>query len=327
MKHTIRETILTLALISATTLSALPFPARADSTALRMGGSHVLSVLPLLAQENGFFAKRALTVRFERIKIGKLAMDALLHGSVDFAIIVDTNIAINSFQKSDLRILAAILSNFDNGLAFRSSIHELNRAAVLGSRIAYVPGTTSHFFLLHLLEQFDLSWNAFRPIPLQPNSMLPALRSEAIDMASIWNPWRYEILQALPDKIKEITLHGSSYRPFAYLATTSDFLSSRPEAVAALILSLHDALLFAQQNPVKVRGDYARWNGMDEEATGSMWDTITLRLDLQDDALQAIASDIELLQKYDPGYHARSSLPLEHFIEHGPLARLLEQRK
>jgi ABC-type nitrate/sulfonate/bicarbonate transport system substrate-binding protein len=99
--------ILLLAVAAGPLLSCEP---RATSSrALVWGGPKNISMLPIIAEKKGFFKEEGLEVRPNYVQTGKIAMDAVVSGDLDFGIIVETNIAFVKFQEgADIKVVASI---------------------------------------------------------------------------------------------------------------------------------------------------------------------------------------------------------------------------
>jgi NitT/TauT family transport system substrate-binding protein len=296
-----------LALAAPASLKAAELENETARASLRIGCSHVLGVLPLLAQERHLFAKHGIAVKLERIDVGKLAMDAVLSGSVDVGCVVDPNLAVNSFHPSPLRAFVTILSDYDNGIAFRAGPGITHFSHLKGKRIGYLPATTSHALLLHLLEQENWSMNDIQAVVLQAPAMLPSLRAGNVDAVSIWNPWRYTILRSLSPQVQEIENTAETYRPMAYLAATETTLKEKSATLQLLLSALQEAESYAQAHWSQVKPRFAAWNNMDQESLDSVWPKIQPRLDLHNDAIQAVTEDIRLIRKHDKRYTARET--------------------
>ncbi|MCB0324379.1 MAG: NrtA/SsuA/CpmA family ABC transporter substrate-binding protein [Bdellovibrionales bacterium] len=315
MKLLVRSVFFSLFVLTCST------QALADEDALRVGGSFVLGVLPKLAFEQGMFEEAQLSVEFTRIEVGKMAMDAVLSDKIDVGCIVATNLAVNSFNHSDLRVIAAIISDYDNGLVYRKDRGIGSISELRGKRVGYLPATTSHSFLLHHLEAVGLTFADIRPVVMQPLSMLPSLRAGAVDAVSIWNPWRERIIRSLGEEVGEVR-NSEVYRPMGYLAVTERTIKEKPTELRALLRVLFRAEQFASQHPELVKKRFGAWNGLDDAAVEALWSPLRLRVDLLDDAVSSVESDIRLLRKNDVRFRTRSHRPAVSFFDIGPLSEL-----
>jgi len=293
---------------------------------IKIGGSYVLCVLPMLAIEQEFFKQQNLHVEFERIKVGKLAMDAVVSGALDLGCVVDTNLAMNSFHGSKLRAIATIISDYDNGIAFLKGKGISSFDSLKGHRIGYLPATTSHSLLLHELDKRKWKFSDIQAVPLQPASMLPALRSGSVDAVSIWNPWRYEILKSLDSKVQEIPNTKEVYQPMGYLAATSTTIETKAEEIRRVFLALEQAEAYALKNLPVVKQRFAVWNNMEGGALESLWQSIRLRLDLRPEALQAVEKDIALIKAFDRRFKNRRTRPISEIFDAQPLRTIFPQR-
>lgn len=282
---------------------------------VRLSGSHVLSVLALVALEQGYFEKRDLDVEFQRIRVGKLNMDAVLNGSVDYAIVVDSNLAFNSFSNSPLRAIAALMRTAIDGFAVQAARAIKSPADLRNKRIGYLPATTSHLFLLSELHAHGISFSEIRPYALQPPSMHPALRVGIVDAVSIWHPWRYQITESLD--VLDLPNDTAEYYPRAYLAATKETLKMRPQTTVLLLEALLEAEQYIEANRDAVKTRYGEWNEFYGTALEHVWQNSRIQISLSREDMEVVAKDIELIRKADPSF--KTPRPLKEIFATEPL--------
>src|SRR5688572_16584042 len=91
--------------------SAHSIPKVQEMVSLKWGGPKNISMLPLIATTQGFFAKYRLAAAYIDIQTGKKAMDALRTGDLDVGVLVDSNLAFAGYEQADdLRALCCIMT-------------------------------------------------------------------------------------------------------------------------------------------------------------------------------------------------------------------------
>jgi len=303
-----------LKLVFCALLVQASFRALADEPTLRIGGSKVLSVLPLLALENNYYDQENIKVEFQNIEVGKFAMDAVLAGVVDVGTIVDSNIAFNTFSDNELVVLASILTYQANGLVYDSNLEDIKN--LKAKKIAYFPATTSHLYLMYYLRSLGLNMKDIQGVILQPPAMLQALKENRIDIASIWNPWRYNILRTLGDKVKEAPLDMSIYPARGYIATTKSFLLNNRELLKKFLNSLKRAKEFALTNQEVLTARYAHWNNMDLETATNMQNCIIPELIFDSSIENIVEKDLSLITEEIPEFKNRPHRPVASLFDH-----------
>ncbi len=293
--------------IALALLNSIAAPAMANDK-IRLGGSKVLSVLPLIAVEQGYFKEKAIDLEFQNIEVGKFAMDAVLANSVDIGSIVDSNIAFNSFnKKSDLVVLASILTLQTNGMLANSTLDPSRD--IKGKRVGFFPATTSHLYLLYYLRANGLTSKDIVPVTIQPPAMLHALKENSVDVVSIWNPWRYNIIKSLGTTVKEFPLDKTIYPARGYIATTKAYLEGHKDLVIRFAGALKKAEEYVKNNPDQVFRRYAEWNNMEPDTADTMKECLIIELRTDDSIEKIVQDDLEIIKTEMPEYKNRMNRP------------------
>jgi len=72
------------------------------------------AALIMVAQDKGFFTEQGLNVNLQEFTAGKLALQALLAGSLDFAISADVPVALATLQGNNVVVPAQIIEHATN---------------------------------------------------------------------------------------------------------------------------------------------------------------------------------------------------------------------
>lgn len=285
--------------------SILLTPSLLHAEELLLGGSKNLSLLPMVAEQQGFYNLEKLKVRHEVISVGKLAMDAVLSGTVDVGVVVDTNLSFISFRENNLKVLATILQQSTDGLIECSPDFELTAKEIQGRTIGYFPATTSHIFLVRWLKKAGLTMKDINPIILQPTAMMQAIKSKAVDAVSIWNPWRNQIMTQLGTDCKESVGSKELYPSYAYLVVKQSTLQSKKKELTKLIRALLRADKFVSAHEKEAIHAYSKFTNMDRKATESVWQYSIPKLQLDDLSVSIIGETIDWLSESEPRFRGR----------------------
>jgi NitT/TauT family transport system substrate-binding protein len=118
-----------------------------------------LAILPLIAQEKGFFSEQGINAEIIAKGDGKLAMDALLAGDCTFATCGEPPLVANIFTRTDFVVLASLnISNNATKIIARKDLGIRTVLDLKGRLVGVREGTFSHFFLDTLLMK-----NGIRP--------------------------------------------------------------------------------------------------------------------------------------------------------------------
>ena len=174
---------------------------------ITFGWTTNLGMLPLIAKEEGFFKENNVSVTFKKLQTGKMAMDSIISGEIDFGTIVDSNVSFINYSKNPLKVIAIIGTKEDDTIYFKSTVakpdtdkNESTKTEakdtniiktprdLIGKKIGYVPATTSHIFLARFLDKHQIKWSEIKPVILQPGATVAALEKNRVDAVSIWQP-------------------------------------------------------------------------------------------------------------------------------------------
>jgi NitT/TauT family transport system substrate-binding protein len=251
------------------------------------GGPKNISMLPILADQKGFFREAGLDVRPNYVQTGKIAMDALVSRDLHFSVIVETNIAFVKFQEgADIKVVGSIMEKYDDALIARADRGIRRPKDLEGKTVAYLPGTTSHRFIDRFIEYHKLDRNRIKLINLTPPGIQAGILSGTIDGGSVWQPFRYNVQRQLGAKAIQFADRGV-YTAYVMLAVRPDFAERNPEQIRAFLRALIRAEEFARDNRDEAIAILAKELAMDPAVLAAIWDEYVLRVRL-DESLQQV---------------------------------------
>jgi NitT/TauT family transport system substrate-binding protein len=142
----------------------------------------ILAVLPAVAKENGYFAAEGLDVTVSLIGDGKAAMGAFLDGTCEAALTGEYPLARQSFERSDLAIIAT-LSSSDNAVKVlaRSDRGLASPRDLVGKRVGVSKGTISNFFLDQFLKKNRIPRERLQIVDMSHRDLPKALQRGDVD--------------------------------------------------------------------------------------------------------------------------------------------------
>ncbi len=263
-----------------------------------------------IAEQYGFFKDVGLDVKSSHSAAAKFAYDALVAGSVDFAVLVDMNIAHNLFNqtpdgrlKNDLVILAELaepihaiklLGRKDRGIQTANDL--------VGRKAGVLFGVNIHLFLHKYLLANNVPLSNVEMVNLAPPNAVAAFKSDAGDAGSrvdaivTWQPFVYKLQQEMGDKI--IVLADDSQEYWYYkmiLVTTKEYLEKNPETVAAMLKGLKKADDLIQEDPNVGIETMANLLYMDKADVANFYGEHQYKLQLTDRLFEMIVEDVNWL--------------------------------
>ncbi|OEU65684.1 MAG: hypothetical protein BA867_06440 [Desulfobacterales bacterium S5133MH16] len=248
----------------------------------KWGGPRNISMAPIIADKKEFFKKEGLDVESLYIQTGKVAMDALISGDIDFAVIVETNVAFIKYQQgANIEIICSIEDKYDDAIVVRKDKGIQSPEDLKGKTIAVTTGTTSHVyayrFLAHNGLEKDVSFMNLTPLSIQAS-----LLTGDIVAGSIWQPYRYNVLNQLKDKTIEFN-DTSVYKAYAVVAVRKKYAQNHSEEIKRFLKALIKA-----EDHIRTHSD---------EAIA----VLAQELKLEKDLLKAIWHEYDIAIRLEPG--------------------------
>lgn len=113
---------------------------------------------------------------------GNLIVEALSAGSLDFGGMSEIPPIFALAGNAPMKVIAVLKGDVNNQVVLVPKASKLTDAAQFkGKRIGFARSTTSHYFLLRLLQERGLTFKDITPVPLSPQDGLAAFRSGQLD--------------------------------------------------------------------------------------------------------------------------------------------------
>ncbi len=171
---------------------------------------------------------------------GRVAMERLLHGSVDAATGSETQMLLNSIAEPGIRIVLT-LAEARYRIIARRSAGILRVEDLRGKKVAATVNTSSQYFLREMLRKAGMLLDTdIRFVNLEGPDMPAALKRGDVDAVAIWEPHAQNSLEALGSEAVVLE-NSSAYRERFNLNTTTKVLLD-PDKRRALVEFLRAVL-------------------------------------------------------------------------------------
>ena len=170
---------------------------------------------------------------------------------------------------SEFRVIAVSQIKRDDGLVVSQRRGITTPSAIKGKSIGYVPGTTSDVFLSRYLGSIGLTKKDIKLVPSTPPALQAAMISGDLDGASIWQPFRSNILASAID-FQEFRNTGQ-YVGTVFVVVRAETIANRRPALEKLIAALQDAAQYAKSEPENAKGIVAKQMGMPVTTLAGFW--------------------------------------------------------
>ncbi len=267
----------------------------------------------------GMFEQRRVQLDTQSVKMGKHALDAVISGQADMAIVADTPYTLAALRGEQVVILAslygsrkamAVLGWRARGIA--------SPADLAGKTIGTVPGTNAHFFLEALLVAQGIDRQRVNIVDLKPDVLNDALRSGRVDAVTLWQPNLRRMQRELGAAGQ--TVYGEDIFVYRFvLATSKRYLDGHHEEAARMVAALADATDFIHEEPAAARAIIGRAIGVDAAELVEAYDAADYHLTL-DQSLLLSLSDVSRWAHRSGLVGASAAVPdFVRLIDQGPL--------
>lgn len=241
--------------------------------------------LGLIAQDKGFFKEEGLNVDVKYLDAGRYCLDALVSNSVEFATIVEVNLAYFGYTGNDNIIdIGSIVSSTSSGIIARKSSGIAKPEDLKGKKLAFSPGTTSDIFANRFIENHGIAPSDVNFIKIQPLAIAGAVTSGSVDAASTWDPHIYNITKSIGDDAI-VFRDPEAYTGYLTVAVRKDWAYKNKETVISFLKALKKAEVFAKDNKNEAQKIISRMINLDIAVVESTWDAHQLELKLDKDAI------------------------------------------
>jgi len=253
--------------------------------------------LGLIAVEKGFFEKQGLNVKVSYVDTGVQAMQAIVSNSVDFAAIVDTNVATLGFSGNENIMVLASTNNYSASAIVARKSAGINKPKDLkGKRLAVSFGTTSEIYAERLLRNYGLSLNDVKIHKLAPGAIGAALISKSVDAISSWEPWNYNAAKAIGDDAI-VFKEPAVYTGNMFLVVNREFAKSNKATTIKFLKAMKEAADFAKNNPTDAQAILASVINLDLEVVQNIWNGLDYDVTFDNDYINRVIKIGEYYKK------------------------------
>jgi len=153
-----------------------------------------------IADQLGFFKENGLEIKIIDVIGGKNSFKMIMSGQADYGTSSESVLMFESIKKPEFVNLASFVES-DNDIKLLI-LASSTGADLTGKKIGIIKGTASEYFLSLYLGLNNLKLTDVELINLSPSMMTEALVSHKVDAVSVWEPYAFEIKQALRKDIE-----------------------------------------------------------------------------------------------------------------------------
>lgn len=239
--------------------------AQAGSLAeLRIGyqKSGVLLIAKAQALLEKRFAAQGTIVKWVEFQFGPPLLEALNTGSIDYGTTGDAPPIFAQAARANLNYVASLPGRGGNQAILVPPDSPIRSLADLkGRKIGVARASSAHNLLVSVLEHAGIGWDQIEPIYLAPADAASAFARGAIDAWSIWDPF-YAIAE-LTRNARRLDIPPAVAVQNSYFLANRDFVTRRPDIVAAINTELAAASRWADTNRSAAAELFSQASGVD----------------------------------------------------------------
>jgi ABC-type nitrate/sulfonate/bicarbonate transport system substrate-binding protein len=211
------------------------------------------SALMLVASGQGLFLKAGVDVASQPFELGKDALNSVLNGKADLAVVADTPVMFALLGGADIAMLSgisksrralAILAHSDRGI---DRIEDLK-----GKSVGVTKGTNLPYFLDAMLQTHGISSDKVTTTDLRTDAAISAFKAGQLDAIVMYQPYLAKLAAEMGDRIK--VFYGEDVYAFRFiLVGKPSYIDSHPQEVRAVLRALVAAQEAIRANPIEAR--------------------------------------------------------------------------
>jgi ABC-type nitrate/sulfonate/bicarbonate transport system substrate-binding protein len=267
-------------------------PAGPDFTMTIAVPTQLASGAVFVADQQQLFAQQGLVVKQKRFELGKQALQTVLEGGADIAIVADTPFILAVLKGEPIATMAtvyesrktiAILGHRDSGLRDPRSLE--------GKRVGAPFGTNAEFFLDTMLDVHGVERATVEFVNMPPDRLVAAFRARQIDAMTVWNPELTRLEQELGPKV--VTMYGEDLFVYRFLLVAKRaYIDAHGAQVQQLLTALRHSNDYIKNNPEPARTLLGAEVGMAPHLLQHAFDPTDFTLVLDQSLLLALSSQM-----------------------------------
>lgn len=206
-----------------------------------------------VAEDQKLFGQQGLQIELKRFLLGKQALQSVLDGSADLALVADTPFVHAVLRGERIAALATVFeSRKTMAIVGRRDGGITDAASLKGKRVGTVFGTNAEFFLDTLFDVNDIARGAVDVKNLAPGQLAAALEEGKVDAVTVWHPDLARLNLAFGSKA--VTLYSEDIFVYRFLLVgKQNYIEQHPDQVRKVLTSLKASNAFIAEQPEQTR--------------------------------------------------------------------------
>ncbi|MFA5047829.1 MAG: ABC transporter substrate-binding protein [Patescibacteria group bacterium] len=267
------------------------------------------AALIMVAKDKGFFTEQGLDVELKEFTAGKLALQALLAGSLDFSISADVPVALAALQGNKIVVPAQVIKQATNTIRIVArkdgNITDAKEYFISKKRkLATSIGGGPELFTYQFLNKLGVDKNRVEIISQQPQDMPAALANGSVDAIAIFDPAAYIAETQMGDK--GITFTDSSIYSEKYILDAPESVKQNSNNLEKVLRALIEAEQYVKNNPDEAKNIVSKYTKLDKPALDKFWSNYDFQVVLTKQLADSFNQEVQWAK--DTGKESSSTL-------------------
>lgn len=248
--------VLAALLVAALLYLAWRSPATSTAAMTRVAVAvpmQVNSALMLVASEQGLFPDAGVEVVSQPFELGKDALQSLLDGKSDLAVVADTPVVFALLKGADIAMLAgisqarralAIVAHKDRGINKIADLRDKSIGVALGTNLPY--------FLDAMLQAHGVPSDTVKLADLRTDALTRVFEEGRVDAAVVFQPYLAQLKARMGERIQ--VFYGEEIYAFRFILVGKPaYIDSHAPEVNKVLRALVAANQAIQADPLQAR--------------------------------------------------------------------------
>lgn len=274
-----------------------------------------------VALADHLFEKHGVDAVREPVASGMKALDALLQGRADLAVVADTPIVMNILNGHKLFVIATIYESRKGLAVLARSDRGIERLADLaGKRIGVTFGTNAQFFLDTMLLVHGVPEKKAIIVDVQSQDLVSAVKNGNVDAVTVFNPHLAKLVtdRSFPHR----PFYGEELYKFRFnLVATQAYAKANQQVLDGVLASLVEASDVIRAEPERARKIISRASDTDDAVISTIFNPNDYDVHLDQSLLLALEDQSRWVIRRKLVNATAPPDYLDH-VDMGPLTRI-----
>lgn len=266
-----------------------PAPSTAAMTRVTVAvPMQINSALMQVASDQGLFRDAGVDVVSQPFELGKDALQSLIDGKSDLAVVADTPFVFALLKGADIAMLAgisqsrralAIVAHKDRGINEISDLSDKSIGVALGTNLPY--------FLDATLQAHGVPSDKVNLVDLRTHALTKVFEEGRVDAAVVFQPYLARLQAKMGKRIQ--VFYGEDIYAFRFILVGKPaYIDSHPQEVNKVLRALVAANQTIQANPAQARRSLGHALKIDDATMAQMFNPQDYRVSLDQAMLLAL---------------------------------------